>query len=64
MLLRVLVLCGAVLQVRGGYDVSEKTLFPVLPSGAIRADNTVCKEESRAYMQHLENLTLWAHESE
>lgn len=64
MLLRAVVLLGAAFLVHGGYDVSEKMLFPVLPSGAIRAENTVCKEESQNYMLHLENLTLWAHESE
>lgn len=45
------------------YDVTQKILFPILPSGAIRSDNQLCKEESKMYMEQLDNLTLWAHES-
>lgn len=45
------------------YYVTDKVLFPTLPNGAIQSQNTVCLEESKLYKQHLDNLTLWAHES-
>lgn len=61
---KVLVVLGAVVLADcHNYDVTQKVLFPILPSGAIRSDNQLCKEESKIYMEQLDNLTLWAHES-
>ncbi|XP_022913044.1 nose resistant to fluoxetine protein 6-like [Onthophagus taurus] len=41
--------------------VSNKHLFPTLPIASVDSKNDLCKSESETYVNHLNNLTLWAH---
>ncbi|CAH0550692.1 unnamed protein product [Brassicogethes aeneus] len=37
-------------------------IFPPLPVQVIRSQNSVCREQSRVYVENLKNKTLWAYE--
>lgn len=43
-------------------EQSEQIIFPRLTNTVEKSDNEVCRAQSRLYKEHLENLTLWAHE--
>lgn len=43
--------------------VSDSVIFPPLPNGAPKSENTECRQESQLYIENLQNLTLWAHKS-
>lgn len=45
----------------GATDVDM--MFPPLPVTVMKTTNTMCKKDSDLYAYHLNNFTLWAHES-
>lgn len=59
----IVVTCVLCSYVEGSYDSSDKMPFPNLPNAAPRSENTICREESQLYIEHLNNMTLWAHKS-
>lgn len=42
---------------------SEIDIFPRMPITVEKSENVVCSEESKQYLDNLNNFTLWAHES-
>lgn len=38
-------------------------IFPELPLEVIDVDDVLCRQQSRLYVEALQNLTLWAYES-
>lgn len=54
-----LVWCSVTVAAHNGFE-----LFPSLPVGIVETDNVICKDESRMYVEHLKNLSLWAYQSE
>ncbi|XP_050305781.1 nose resistant to fluoxetine protein 6-like [Anthonomus grandis grandis] len=45
-----------------GYFQNDFGLFPDLPMGVPRSENSVCRQQSELFVDNLRNLTLWAHE--
>lgn len=41
----------------------RNVLFPTLPVVAEQTENILCAQESKLYVQHLNNLTFWAQKS-
>lgn len=41
---------------------SEIDIFPRMPITVEKSENVVCSEESKQYLDNLNNFTLWAHE--
>lgn len=41
----------------------RNVLFPTLPVTVNQTENILCAQESRIYVQHLNNLTFWAQKS-
>lgn len=47
-----------------GNDDNYYRLFPPLPVDVIKTKNIICQEHTKLYVEHLKNLSTWAHESE
>lgn len=54
---------GAFSAYSSAYYVSDKLIFSSLPNGASTSENELCRLDSELYVEHLENMTLWAHQS-